>query len=250
MQARPTNVLRPVVPNTQPGAEEARIRQISAKLHCLYGAPVSYARNDKGKNSGYSLRSDTADVHPFARSLVYDLRQRTEKNFWGPFMDDGSQNVDWEKLEAIMIVLDYNIGHYASTYEMHKTLISAWETPFEAATPYSLESRPHRVPKDLKPPLQAQDPYNITGTWMRVVCFLDYTELFSFNFSSEQNDLQPRPPLDSEEAFRLIVCRLRVTKIEAPGKEEGKDLPVVWFAGKSSSLRPSWDPNANAKIRG
>lgn len=85
---------------------------------------------------------------------------------------------------------------------------------------------------------------------MRVVCFLDYTELFAFNFTSQQSNLQLRPPLDTNEAFRLIVCKLRVTKIEKPGEDEGQGLPVVWFKGKSSSLRPSWDPNANSKIRG
>lgn len=251
MQARFSNVRRPVVPNIQPGSEEARIRQISAKLHCLYGAPVRYARNDQANNSRYSLRSDVANVHPFARSLVYDLRKRTRDNFWGPFMDDGSQDVDWEKLEAIMVVLDYNIKKFAHTYVNHETLEQMWDHPFEGATPYSFVSPPYPISEEPRPPLEAQDPYNITGTWMRVVCFLDYTELFSFNFSSQQDDSQPRPPLDSDEAFRLITCKLHVTKIEEPRKDEGKQLPVVWFEGESSSLGPMRaDPNANSKIRG
>ena len=126
----------------------------------------------------------------------------------------------------------------------------ALQNPCAGATPYSFVSPASHVPREPKLPLEAQDPYNITGTWMRVVCFLDYTELFSFNFSSQQNDDQPRPPLDTEEAFRLIVCKLSVKKIEPPGEDEGQALPVVWFDGKSSSLRPSWDPNANSKIRG
>lgn len=250
MQARFTNTVRPVIPDTQPGPEEARIRQTSAKLHCLYGVPVTYARNARGRNSGYTLRGDTTDVHPFARSLVYDLRKRTAENFWGPFMDDGSQDVDWEKLEAIMIVLGHNIAHFAPPYEMHEELFTGWDIPFKGATPYSWVSPPYRIPEEPPIPLRDQDPYNVSGTWMRIVCFLDYTELFSFNFSSQHDNQQPRPPLDTEEAFRLIVCKLNVTKIEEPGKDEGKDLPVVWFEGKSSSLRPSWDPNANSKIRG
>ncbi len=250
MQARFTNIVRPVVPDTQPGPDEARIRQTSAKLHCLYGVPVNYARNDKGKSSRYSLRSDITDVHPFARSLVYDLRKRTEENFWGPFMDDGSQDVDWEKLEAIMVVLGYNVQRFDLEHEMHEEFLPAWGIPFNGATPYSFVSRPHTIPEEFRIPLRDRDPYNISGTWMRIVCFLDYTELFSFNFSSQQDDQQPRPPLDAEEAFRLIVCELKVTKIEEPGEEDGKDLPVVWFEGKSGSLRPDWDPNANSKIRG
>ena len=250
VSARFTSAIRPTIPNTRPPVEEARVRQLSAKLHCLYGVPVLNARNDRGSSHGYKLRSDFTPIHPFARSLVYDLRQRTDANFWGPFMDDGSQDTDWEKLEAIMIILHHNTDNYACTFETHESLIPDLQTPFVGATPYSFVSPASHVPREPKLPLEARDPYNITGTWMRVVCFLDYTELFSFNFSSQQDDDQPRPPLDTEEAFRLIVCKLSVKKIVPPGEEEGQALPVVWFDGKSSSLRPSWDPNANSKIRG
>ncbi|KAL8822849.1 MAG: hypothetical protein Q9191_006426 [Dirinaria sp. TL-2023a] len=250
ISARSASADRPTIPNTRPPAEEARMRQLSAKLHCLYGVPIVNARNDKNSTHGYKLRSDTTPIHPFARSLVYDLRQRDDANFWGPFMDDGSQDADWEKLEAIMIILHHNTSRYAATFERHERLIPDLRIPFVGATPYSFVSPASHVPREPKLPLEAQDPYNITGTWMRVVCFLDYTELFSFNFSSQQADDQPRPPLDTEEAFRLIVCKLTVKKVEPPGEEDGKSLPVVWFDGKSCSLRPTWDPNANSKIRG
>ena len=78
------------------------IRQLSAKLHVLHGAPIEAA-------SHISLLPRSAKlVHPYARSLVYDLRRYTPKSLWGPFQDDGSLRVDWEKVEAIMIVLDHN----------------------------------------------------------------------------------------------------------------------------------------------
>jgi len=28
---------------------------------------------------------------------------------WGPFLDDGKASVDWEKIEAIMVVLGHNL---------------------------------------------------------------------------------------------------------------------------------------------
>lgn len=149
-----------------------------------------------------------------------------------------------------MIVLGYNIKHYASAYEQHSHFLPDLETPFAGAIPYSFVSAPVGMPREPNMSLEAQDPYGVTGLWMRVVCFLDYTELFSFNFSSQQHDDQPRPPLDTEEAFRLITCRLNVQSIEPPGENDGKALPVVWFDGTSASLRPSWDPNANSRIRG
>ena len=59
-----------------------------------------------------------------------------------------------------------------------------------------------------------------------------------------------RDPLDTQEAIRLIVMKIRVTKLEAPGKDDGQELPVVHFSGTSRSMHSSWDPNANSVLEG
>ncbi len=75
--------------------------------------------------------------------------------------------------------------------------------------------------------------------------------MFSYNFASEQPlEGEPRPPIETTEAIRLIVMELRTTKIEAPGEDDGQGLPVVHFKGVSRSMHTSWDPNANSNIRG
>ena len=231
---------------------EMRVRQLSAKLHVLYGIPIQYARDFSGNCPRYDLRSElkARSTHLYARSLVYDLRRFTEGTLFGPFLDDHSQDADWEKLEAIMIVLSYNINKYVETYDPDETVVPRWNKPFAGATPRSFVSPPFEIPKEPKLPLAARDPYNITGTWMRVVCFLDYNELHSFNFASSIPIDQPRHPLENEEAFRLIVMRLEITKIEPPGEEEGQGFPIVWFKGTSAAVRPPWDPNTVSKIRG
>lgn len=63
-------------------------------------------------------------------------------------------------------------------------------------------------------------------------------------------DDAPRPALSVGEATRLIVMRIHVSSIEAPGPDDGKDLPVVHFEGVSRSLDETWDDNANSDIRG
>jgi hypothetical protein len=99
--------------------------------------------------------------------------------------------------------------------------------------------------------LDGRDPYGVTGTYMRIVCFLDYAALFTYNFAAEEPlDNEPRPPLDTVEAIRLIAMELHVTKIEPPGEEDGQELPVVHFRGTSRSMHESWDPNANSNIKG
>ncbi|KAI7114769.1 hypothetical protein KC352_g34548 [Hortaea werneckii] len=107
---------------------------------------------------------------------------------------------------------------------------------------------------------------------MRVVCFLDYNDLYAFNFSTRIPAEELREPIDTEEAIRLIKIKLQVTKIEPAGSVSEDDdaewvspagadgqapscplekrLPVVHFRGRSRSLHASWDPNANSAIRG
>ena len=240
-------------PTTASQRPQSYDKQLSAKLHCLYGVPIGTVRKScESSPPRYPLRNDTADIHPYARSRVYDLRQHTENGtFWGPFLDDGLQTVDWEKLEAIMIILDYNLRRSVDIHRQYEDVLELQESPWVGATPHSFTSPPQSLPMEPSVPLEAQDPYNVTGTWMRVVCFLDYTELYDFNFGNEQpaHD-QPRRPIDIEEATRLITMKLKVTKIEEPGEGDGQQLPVVRFNGTSSSIRPSWDANANSKIKG
>ena len=226
-------------------------QQICAKLHCLYGVPIDYITKDLISNSRYNLRYKSLLIHPYVRSRVYDLRQHTDGSLWGPFTDDGSLDVDWEKLECLMLILNHNMKRYSSRYSEPGDDVPGWDQPFAGASPYSYKSKPYDIPNEPLTPSESQDPYGVTGTWMRVVCFLDYTELYDFNFS-EHRPLpeEPRPPLDTEEATRLITMKIKVTKITPPEEEDGQDLPVVHFKGLSSSLRPSWDPNANSRIRG
>ena len=236
-----------------PDRSEIRRRRKLAKMHSLYGVPVQHVHRGKSTTtSRYDLRSESAPIHPYARSKVYDLRQHTEHSLWGPFLDDGSQEVDWEKIEVIMLMLDHNLSCFKKAHEVfNENALPDWSKPFSGATPFSYVPKKAKINKEPMLPLEAQDPYNVTGTWMRVVCFLDYTELYNFNFEQDFPAAnEPRPPLDTEEATRLITMRIQVTKIEPPGAEDGQGMPVVHFRGTSSSVRPSWDPNANSSIRG
>ncbi len=229
-----------------------RYRQhLCAKLHCLYGVPIDYVVKESTASSRYHLRYSHLPIHPYVRSRVYDLRQHTDGTFWGPFVDDGSLEVEWEKLESVMVILHHNMKRYAGRLAEPDDDLPAWDQAFAGASPYSYIPKTCDLPNEPKSSLECQDPYNVTGTWMRVVCFVDYTELYRFNFSEDQPaSWEPRPPLDTEEATRLITMKIRVTKIEPPGEDDGQGLPIVFFKGISSSVRPSWDPNANSKIRG
>lgn len=126
------------------------LQQKSAHLHCLYSRPIL--------NVG-RLRSTR--TYPYACSKVYDLRQYTERTGWGPFMNDGSFNIDWEKVEAILIVLGHNIG---SRRLVARIFGEVWDSPFSGSFSNSFMAPP---PRDITS-LEARDPYSVTGTWYRV----------------------------------------------------------------------------------
>jgi hypothetical protein len=129
--------------------------QMSAKLHCLFGVPILYRK-----------RTEYKPVYPYATSKVYDLRQYTDKSFWGPFLDDGSQGVDWEKMEAIMVVLGHNLRTFSE--RSHGVFEPTWTDAFSGATPDSYRApSPPKLERSLVS-LDLNDPYNVTGTWMRV----------------------------------------------------------------------------------
>ncbi|KAI3331333.1 hypothetical protein F4824DRAFT_475427 [Ustulina deusta] len=218
--------------------------QKSAHLHCLYGVPLLFAYPSTRRQTRHNL------MHPFACSKVYDLRQYTEKNKWGPFLDDGTMRVDWEKVEAIMIVLGGNISNLGiSPIPMCETFCTV---PFAGTWPNSwTPSRAVSSPSEL----EAQDrldPYGINGVWLRIVCFLDYTDFFAYNFGAEAQPPPhvPRPSIDVGQATRLILMRIFVTGIEKPGPKDGQDLPVVHFKGVSRSMDQSFDENADSDLRG
>lgn len=224
-------------------------RQLCAKLHCLYGTaddpvPWSYAK---------------PPFH-YARSLVYDLRGYTAFNLWGPFLDEEHAEkseglrADWEKVEAIMMVLGTNMRHFSE----HHGVDIVWDQAFAGVAgcripkeSWQTEAAPELplVPQP-EPGIDAMDPYGITGTWRRVVCFLDYNDFYLFNFRDNLENPDTRNPIATEEAIRLITLKLFATRIEAPGEFDNPSMPVVHFQGSSQSMHPSWDPNANSAIRG
>ncbi|KAH8779526.1 hypothetical protein BGZ57DRAFT_311187 [Hyaloscypha finlandica] len=215
-------------------------RQASAKLHVQYGTPIFYPRRGK-----------YAQVYPYAVSMVYDLRNYKEESLWGPYLEDGEASVDWEKVEAVMIVLGWNLRGFTEQRDGIFGPRSVWREPWVGASPGSYEGM-QGIPEAVEDGVV--DPYGVQGTWMRVVCFLDFHDLFAYNFTSSDTDslpsTSPRPPLNTNEAIRLISMEIRPTRTEAPGPDDGQELPVVFFEGTAKSMHAQWEPHANSRIKG
>jgi hypothetical protein len=144
-------------------------RQLSAKLHSSYGTL---------KEAVGRTRSSAA--HPFARSRVYDLRRYNDDNLWGPYLDDGTLRTDWEKVEAIMIVLGFNLQLFSERCSSRLPLV--WDRPFEGIAPNSyvpmgkhgglgdidMDGVEEMLVNQPEPPLDALDPFGVSGIWRRV----------------------------------------------------------------------------------
>lgn len=93
----------------------------------------------------------------------------------GPIGSEGNEEgqlgipddrVDWEKMEAIMIVLWYNLK--SKGLDRLPVFQQFWDVPFAGCWPNSYIPMPlHREIKDV----ELEDPYDVSGTWLRV-CLL------------------------------------------------------------------------------
>jgi hypothetical protein len=93
------------------------------------------------------------------------MRNYTDENLWGPYLGDGKATVDWERIEAVMIVLGYNLKLFSES--THGIFRPVWRDPFKGVSPQSFE--PTLTKKSVPArPSNVKDPYNISGTWMRV----------------------------------------------------------------------------------
>lgn len=151
-----TRARLPLTPHAEISYPPFADRQASAKLHVFHGAPI-----------WRTPRLLFADVYPYAISRVYDLRNYTEQTLWGPFLPDGQATVDWEKMEAAMIVLGQNVTEFA--FQSTGILSPLWYHEWDGVAPGSFTNRPFPRPLETTQ-LSFKDPYNVTGSYLRVNC--------------------------------------------------------------------------------
>ena len=236
---------------------DRELQDLSAQLACLYGAEPDLRRarsEDLRDASGPGMPS-----HCFARSEVYDLRFYTTENRWGPWRsENGSLAVDWHRVQCLLIVVAFNFRLVEGLRD--PSAGNFWTAPFEGVQTdsYDYNENPNRslyltdwTPlQEPSPPPELFDPYGVSGSWERFICFLDYTDFARYNFPRYPQYLSGRrPPLDTGEAVRGLVMTLEVVRVVPPGPNDGKDLPVVHFHGTTRASQDA-DPNATSRLTG
>ncbi|KAF9479735.1 hypothetical protein BDN70DRAFT_672095 [Pholiota conissans] len=172
---------------SQTGSEE------NAELHARLRSHLAMTLEDKGDKQAFKLLLDRRDK---SRAFVYDLRNYQPQNKWGPFKTDGS--VNWIHVEHLIDVISLNI----------RELPGSWASTRPPSI-LDVHKRPLMLSADVG---SANDWAGVEGTWRRYVCFMDYRDLYAFNFTDLADG--PRHPKFFKEPFReatrLIEVKLRL----------------------------------------
>ncbi|EGO02797.1 hypothetical protein SERLA73DRAFT_176179 [Serpula lacrymans var. lacrymans S7.3] len=163
-----------------------------------------------------------------SRCTVYDLRNYGPDNSWGPLTSTGE--VSWVHAEAIINVVLMNLSEYN-----HHWVDTRPPCGLEATRAYSAPGATSRSPSDWA---------GVEGTWRRFVCFMDYRDLFAFNFSSRANGHQTTffDDTNFQEAIRLIELTLQLIPSDEVPKYftleplpdcPNPNYPTLYFTGTS-----------------
>ncbi|KAJ7770828.1 hypothetical protein DFH07DRAFT_953826 [Mycena maculata] len=182
---------------------------------------------------GLSLKPESEEnaevlsmIRTQSRCFVYDLRNYHPGNMWGPYLLDG--NISWSHVERIINVVETNLR------EQQSLLIPRPPVGLQAI-------RAHSAPGDFT----GSDWAGVEGTWRRYVCFMDYRDLFAFNFSDVYTG--PRDPAFFDdrgfrEATRLIEINLHLITRDKmrvrfptgdPPMDRNPDYPTLYMSGTS-----------------
>ncbi|TFK93045.1 hypothetical protein K466DRAFT_479472 [Polyporus arcularius HHB13444] len=144
-----------------------------------------------------------AKLRKASRAFVYDMRKYQLSTLWGPYRtsEDGrTVLVNWEHVEHILNVVGLKLR------EIPISSLGYFKKPLfqmDALRAYTAVGAAQRAEDDWA---------GVSGTWRRFVCFMDYRDLYTYNYST----LPPGPhdpdffddPFD--EALRPVELTLEL----------------------------------------
>lgn len=164
------------------------LKQLVARLS------VYFLFSDVDEDEEYALISPGQRTE--SRCFAYDLRNYNMDNNWGPYLRDGS--VNWLHVQHLMTVIWANLADLPERWKHVRPSVG-----LEATRAFSV------------PDIASQQDWaGVEGTWKRCVCFMDYRDLFSFNFSNvfrgPRNKAYFTENARFREATRLLEVKLKV----------------------------------------
>ncbi|KAJ3513121.1 hypothetical protein NLJ89_g3125 [Agrocybe chaxingu] len=170
-------------------------------------------------------------MRDISRAYVYDLRHYTAETRWGPFNSDGS--VNWTHVEHLINVVALNVQELPGSWALTR--------------PPSCIDPPRISCALARRQISSTDWAGVEGTWRRYVCFMDYRDLFAFNFTDlADGPRQPKFFKDPRfrEATRLIEVKIhlvptteiRFIRSSDLRPDEHDHYPPLCFVGSSKGV--------------
>ncbi|KAK0465239.1 uncharacterized protein EV420DRAFT_1637389 [Desarmillaria tabescens] len=232
----------PQIPHIQ-AAPSNGLRWLTCLLHqsqILFRRPPQELQQLVARLSVYFLFSDVDEDEEYAlitlgqrtesRCFAYDLRNYKMANNWGPYFEDGS--VNWLHVQHLMTIIWANLADLPERWKNVRPPVG-----LEATRAFSAPAIASQ-----------QDWAGVEGTWRRYVCFMDYRDLFSFNFSNvfrgPRNKAYFTENLRFREATRLLEVKLKVVardKLKFSNMDNGPTVhnplyPPLYFHGVSRGV--------------
>lgn len=214
-------------------------------LSIVVGLNLSLARRRAGGQESSDQPSSSLNLSPPPTHIA--LRQPQVSATGGANEPDTVSGAQWNIPWPILDGLPAARPHTQLMHPAYDHPVYPWPDPA-------------RKPDDpVRLNLNHYDWAGVEGKWLRVVCFLDYRDLHTYNFSPSN----PRPRLDDHtEALRCMTLDLKVVSIgERPSDDPShpvppclqsgpKDRPPIYFRGTSAALTSPAVGHPTAQVRG
>lgn len=207
---------------------------------------LTYESSEPGVEETAKSRLARNEMRRTSRCYVYDLRRYKEDTLWGPFLrgEKGELRANWVHMQHIVNVVAMKLrelpGLALQIYNKPRAGISATQA---YSAPFAHDRKPH-------------DWAGVAGTWRRFVCFMDYRDLFAFNFSVSGTGPRDRAFFDDDyqEAIRPVELHLDVldssmsessTEPSSEPPSHAVRYPPLFFKGMSRGAH-----SADAAVEG
>ncbi|TFK57552.1 hypothetical protein OE88DRAFT_1651340 [Heliocybe sulcata] len=187
---------------------------------------------------GDPMRQELEPLRTTSRCFVYDLRSYTARSSYGPFID--SSTINWKHVHYNINVILTNLREFQRMWPGVRPPICT--TGLQALRAYS-------APGALET-MNTRDWAGVEGNWRRFVCFMDYRDLFSFNFGSHRH-LTMRGARDGsffadpnfQEATRLVETEFQLIELsDDPDYDADLEFSFVGHPRGCRALHPDDPP--------
>ncbi|KAI0085678.1 hypothetical protein BDY19DRAFT_996579 [Irpex rosettiformis] len=257
-EAPPASVMEMI--DSDPIVEE-KLERLRSRLRCY----LSLAHETGiARDSEERLRR----LRIAARCFVYDLGHYCDQTRWGPYKllsrpsnqvlsaasGDGKYANEVNK-EPVLVVNWEHVEHVRNVVYMNlRELPGYWRS--SVVPTFDIQAtRPWSAPGYLSETRNPRDWAGVEGVWRRVVCFMDYRDLFSFNYTSMQ-EMRLHPTYfdgDFSEATRVVEAQFvfdeeasLATELE---EDDDPSYPPVAFSGLARGVHLTRQSHVRGTIR-